>query len=100
MLRLATTVLCLSVVLAAPSQHCKHIMSIAGLTSKFNETIAHAIHSMTVDGLKLFHPLATAINHIPTVNMDLSQVEKVRVTLLFECSIISFMYYLSIFVIH
>jgi len=42
----------------------------AGLSVGFNHTIAHAIHSMTLEGLHLFHPQATATNGIPTVNRD------------------------------
>jgi len=45
-----------------------------GLSSNWNETIAHSIHSMTVQGLKLFNPLAFKRNHVPTVNQNLQHV--------------------------
>ncbi|KAJ8301973.1 hypothetical protein KUTeg_020960 [Tegillarca granosa] len=78
MLRIVTIVtLFVALASAAPSQHCKATLKLNGLTEKFNETIAHAVHSMTVEGLKLFNSAATAINHIPTVNQDLTQLEKV-----------------------
>jgi len=43
----------------------------AGLGSMYNESIAHAIHSMTVDGLRLFNPRVGAKNGVPTVNRDM-----------------------------
>lgn len=64
-------------VVAAPSPICKDAFQKAGISSNYNETIAHAIHSMTVEGLQLFDPLATEQNRVPTVNQDLSQVQKV-----------------------
>ncbi|CAH1780043.1 unnamed protein product [Owenia fusiformis] len=56
---------------------CKTAYSTAGLSSNFNETIAHAIHSMTVEGLRLFNPKATEKNCIPTVNHNISADIKV-----------------------
>jgi hypothetical protein len=41
-----------------------------GVSAQFNHTVAHAIHSMTLEGLKLFNPQASARNGIPTVNRD------------------------------
>ncbi|KAK3104111.1 hypothetical protein FSP39_024502 [Pinctada imbricata] len=61
----------------ALSHSCKDTLNNAGISSRFNETIAHAIHSMTVEGLKLFEPFASEKNSIPTVNQDLSKPEKV-----------------------
>ncbi|XP_045165913.1 uncharacterized protein LOC123529593 [Mercenaria mercenaria] len=52
---------------------CSKTFPYSGLTSRYNETIAHAIHSMTVRGLKLFNDRASAKNFVPTVNQDLSQ---------------------------
>eukprot|EP00754_Rhynchopus_humris_P040843 Rhum_TRINITY_DN24017_c0_g1::Rhum_TRINITY_DN24017_c0_g1_i1::g.179169::m.179169 len=49
----------------------------AGLSAGFNETIGHAIHSMTVEGLRLFNPRATGANRVPTVNRDMSSPTKV-----------------------
>lgn len=43
----------------------------AGLGPKFNESIAHAIHSITVDGLRLFNPEVGATNGVPTVNRNM-----------------------------
>lgn len=48
-----------------------------GLSSNFNETVAHAIHSLTVEGLRLFNPKATEKNQVPTVNHDISAAQKV-----------------------
>jgi len=50
---------------------CSKQLRAAGLSSNLNETIAHAIHSMTVQGLQLFNPRANKQNSIPTVNMNL-----------------------------
>ena len=49
------------------------------LPSNFNETIAHAIHSMTVQGLQLFNPHANENNNIPTVNLNLHDKNGVKV---------------------
>ncbi|CAG2223987.1 uncharacterized protein [Mytilus edulis] len=76
-MRVFLAVLIVGVATAAPSQFCKDIFPISGLSKNFNETIAHAIHSLTVEGLRIFHPQATSVNHIPTVNHDLRQPNKV-----------------------
>jgi len=59
---------------------CRSRLMEAGLSSRYNETIAHAIHSMTVEGLRLFnptkHPTIAQENHVPTVNKDLSNRNK------------------------
>jgi len=63
----------LAVSSADPSRHaCKTILTNGGLSSRYNETIGHAIHSMTVEGLQLFDPLATEDNGVPTVNKNLA----------------------------
>ncbi|KAL4226932.1 hypothetical protein ACF0H5_014910 [Mactra antiquata] len=63
--------------LVSGSFDCSKLFPGSGLSKSYNETIAHAIHSMTVDGLKLFHPHATTKNFVPTVNQDLSQANVV-----------------------
>ena len=49
---------------------CVKFLVDQGFSNNFNETIAHAIHSMTVQGLQKFNPRATVRNIVPTVNMD------------------------------
>lgn len=56
---------------------CNALYKRSGISQNFNETIAHAVHSMTVQGLKLFSAKATADNQIPTVNLDRSSPMKV-----------------------
>ena len=58
-------------------QSCSALYKAAGISTNFNETIAHAVHSMNVQGLKLFSSRATANNRIPTVNLDRSAQDKV-----------------------
>ncbi len=63
---------------AAPqTSTCHKLLIDAGFSKNFNETIAHTIHSMTVQGLQMFNPRATEDNHIPTVNMDRRAPDKV-----------------------
>jgi len=62
-----------------PRTRCTMHLRTAGLSSNFNETIAHAIHSMTVPGLQLFNPRATEHNKIPTVNLNLHNKEGIKV---------------------
>lgn len=64
---------------AVPTQDrlCPILLREAGYSVNYNETIAHAIHSMTVQGLQLFNPRATEENSIPTVNMDRHSDQKV-----------------------
>ena len=59
------------------SRVCPILLRENGFSSNFNETIAHAIHSMTVQGLQLFNPRATEDNKVPTVNMDRHSEQKV-----------------------
>lgn len=56
---------------------CAKSIPHAQLSANYNETIAHAIHSMTVEGLKLFHSHVTEKNFVPTVNQDISQAQLV-----------------------
>jgi len=55
---------------------CTSLLQEAGLSSRYNETIGHAIHSMTVQGLQLFNPAMGLVNQVPTVNKDLSDRNK------------------------
>jgi len=55
---------------------CTSRLRKAGLSPRYNETIAHAIHSMTVEGLQLFSPAFDQVNNVPTVNKDLSNRNK------------------------
>ncbi|KAK6177000.1 hypothetical protein SNE40_015195 [Patella caerulea] len=66
-----------SLTTAVPLNTCKDVLKSAGLSGNFNETIAHAIHSMNMDALRMFNPHATEENNIPTVNHDLSHKNKV-----------------------
>lgn len=50
---------------------CSQMLSDAGASSKFAGSVAHAVHSMTVDDLKKFYPTANENNYVPTVNKDL-----------------------------
>ncbi|WAR26832.1 LOW QUALITY PROTEIN: hypothetical protein MAR_012536 [Mya arenaria] len=68
--------LCVAVT-AAQTLDCGRAFPQAGISRNYNETIAHAIHAMTVTGLKIFNPKATAVNYVPTVNQDLNQPETV-----------------------
>ena len=53
--------------------NCSKSLPHAKLSTNYNETIAHAIHSMTVEGLALFSDRPTEKNYVPTVNQDLNQ---------------------------
>jgi len=55
---------------------CTSLLQEAGLSLRYNETIGHAIHSMTVEGLQLFNPSTGRLNNVPTVNKDLSDRNK------------------------
>lgn len=74
-------VLCCLVLLfglaAAKQNACNSLLLRSGFSDNFNETIAHAIHSLTVQGLQLFNPRATENNRVPTVNMNRHAREKV-----------------------
>ncbi|CAF3197501.1 unnamed protein product [Rotaria socialis] len=61
-----------------PQSRCSKLLA-AGLSSNYNESIAHAIHSMTVQGLQLFNPRANDQNTIPTVNHNLHDKNGVKV---------------------
>lgn len=65
-------VLVIGLAYAMPTEQnaCVKFLVEQGFSHNFNETIAHAIHSMTVQGLQKFNPRATVRNSVPTVNMD------------------------------
>ena len=69
MLQLATS--------SSSDDYCRRLLVRSGLSLNFNETVAHTIHSMTVEGLQMFNPRATVNNHVPTVNMDRRSPQKV-----------------------
>ena len=56
---------------AAAQSRCGELYVSYDLSRNFNETIAHTIHSMTVQGLRLFNPRATEDNRVPTVNHNI-----------------------------
>ena len=56
---------------AAAESRCGELYVSYDLSRNFNETIAHTIHSMTVQGLRLFNPRATEDNRVPTVNHNI-----------------------------
>lgn len=76
---IALVLVILAVARGAPQSRCTSQLRANGLSSNFNETIAHAIHSMTVQGLRLFNPRATENNGIPTVNHNLHSADGVKV---------------------
>ena len=74
---IARASLLLLVVGLAAARDCRQMLVENGLSANYNETIAHAIHSMTVEGLQMFNPRTTVDNRVPTVNMDRHSPEKV-----------------------
>lgn len=70
MTKLTLLFLLLGLSAAASKETCRKTLMAAGFSANFNETIAHTIHSMTVQGLRLFNARATEHNRVPTVNMD------------------------------
>lgn len=73
----STALILLFVTVDTSSDKCRRLLLRNGLSSNFNETVAHSIHSMTVEGLQMFNPRATVHNGIPTVNMDRRSPQKV-----------------------
>jgi len=63
--------------IAASQNTCSQVYAATHLSNNFNETIAHAIHSITVPALRLYNSRATVNNVIPTVNQDLHNGAKV-----------------------
>jgi len=58
-------------VITNPQIDCVAVMKNSGLSDMFGEIVAHGIHSLTVEDLRMFEPTATEKNNIPTVNKDL-----------------------------
>lgn len=56
---------------AAAQSSCSELYASYDLSKNFNETIAHTIHSMNVQGLRLFNQRATENNRVPTVNHNI-----------------------------
>lgn len=77
MLRLVCLFVVVGLGLALATSGCRQLLLQNGLSANYNETIAHAIHSMTVQGLQMFNPRATLDNRVPTVNMDRHSPQKV-----------------------
>jgi len=63
---------CLAIIVAVAS--ALDCGSIGRLSDNWNETIAHSIHSMTTQGLRMFKSSAVKANHVPTVNQNLQHV--------------------------
>lgn len=54
-----------------------HTYACPGVSPAFNETIAHAIHSITLEDLRMFNPNTAIKNGVPTVNMVLTDPESI-----------------------
>jgi len=67
----------LTLFVVAFSRNCGVEFPKAGLSHRYNESIAHAIHSMTLDVVRRFQPTIGLDNKVPTVNMNISSIEKV-----------------------
>ena len=67
----------LALFVVAFSHDCRVKFPEAGLSNRYNESIAHAIHSMTLDVVQRFQPNAGLDNKVPTVNMNISSAHKV-----------------------
>jgi len=55
-----------------PEDTCSSILKTAVNTDRFPGVIAHGIHSITVEDLRLFKSDVSTENGVPTVNMDLT----------------------------
>ena len=73
MLEISVSLLLVAFATTDATINCSTSLPHVGLSPNYNETIAHAIHSMTVEGLKLFNVHASKENFVPTVNQDISQ---------------------------
>ena len=70
-----TILLCVN---AENPKTCRRIFKTAELSGIFNETISHALHSMTAQGLELFVDAEAArYNKIPTINRDVTSSIKI-----------------------
>jgi len=63
-------------VASATSPACQSLLTMT-MSPIWNDTIGHAIHSMTVQSLRMFKPDVTEKNGIPTVNQNLNLPNKV-----------------------
>jgi len=50
---------------------CHDILIKSGASDSFDAMVAHGVHSLTLDDLKQFDPLATENNFVPTIDRDL-----------------------------
>jgi len=62
----------LTCIAATPINDCTAILKTAGVSERFPGVVAHGIHSMNVQQLRLFKSDVTEKNSIPTINMDLT----------------------------
>jgi hypothetical protein len=53
---------------AAPTPQCSASLAQSGVSSRYSETVAHAIHSITLNELRMFNPITSTENNVPTVN--------------------------------
>lgn len=53
------------------------LLAAAGIGPKYNESIAHGIHSITLEGLRAFNPRVGPRNGVPTINRDMRSAVKV-----------------------
>lgn len=60
---------------AAAAKSCSDAYAAAGVSDRFAETVAHAVHSLTVQDLQMFAPGTTEDNNIPTVPHNLTIVD-------------------------
>lgn len=60
-----------------PNVRCDLKYPSAGLSTRYWEAVAHAVHSLDLQSLQEFNPQASEENHIPTVNLNLRDTKKV-----------------------
>jgi len=61
----------MAISLSTANIECEKVLKDAGATESFAVMVAHGIHGMTLDDLKIFDPLATENNFVPTIDLDL-----------------------------
>eukprot|EP00658_Telonema_sp_P-2_P052809 TRINITY_DN410_c0_g1_i12.p1 TRINITY_DN410_c0_g1~~TRINITY_DN410_c0_g1_i12.p1 ORF type:complete len:230 (+),score=70.45 TRINITY_DN410_c0_g1_i12:222-911(+) len=69
----------LAIAMSAPTQSCKVALWESGVSTRFDETVAHAIHSITLNDLRKFNPRVPTANGVPTVNRAIALSPKDRV---------------------
>jgi hypothetical protein len=62
---------------ARSAQECTVQMSKAGFTEDFGSAVAHGVHAITVEDLKVFNPLVNETNCVPVVNVDMTSDEPI-----------------------